>query len=138
MLELTPVLGALTGLVTVVMSLGIAFWAIYWKYQRTRLQYQERQLMIEKGLTPPPMLPETPKKVTPEESLRRGLVWLFLGIGLGIGYVVLSRPGVDGPSAWLAGVAGAVVGFVGLGHLAYYFIARRGPQQSPEKVDLPM
>lgn len=138
MLELTPVIGALTGLVTMVLGLGIAFWAIYWRHQKTRLQYQERQLMIEKGLTPPPMLPETSRKVTPEDSLRRGLVWLFLGVGLGIGYVVLSRPGVDGPPAWVAGVAGAVVGFVGLGHLVYYFIARRGVRETQDRADMPM
>lgn len=136
--QVEGVLGVLTGMLTVVLSLGIAFWAIYWKYQKTRLQYQERQLMIEKGLTPPPMLPETPKKVTPEDSLRRGLVWLFLGVGLGLAYVVLSRPGVGGPPAWLAGVGGAVVGFVGLGQLAYYFLARRGTQQLSDTTDMPM
>lgn len=130
MLELTPILGALTGLITVVLSLGIAFWAIYWKFQRTRLQYQERQLMIEKGLAPPPVLPEQPKKVTPEDALRRGLVQVFLGVGLGIGYVVLSRPDVDGPPAWIAGLFGAVVGFLGLGHLTYYLVARRAKQPS--------
>ena len=59
-------LGVLTGLITVVLSLGIAFWAIYWDHQKKRLQYQERQLMIEKGMTPPPVLPDQPtKKITP-------------------------------------------------------------------------
>ncbi|MBI2189326.1 MAG: hypothetical protein HYU37_19690 [Acidobacteria bacterium] len=53
-------------------------------------------------------------------------MWLFLGVGLGIAYVVLSRPIVDdGPPAWLAGAAAGIVGFLGLGHLAYSFVARR-------------
>lgn len=127
--QVEGVLGVLTGLTTVVLSLGIAFWSIYWNHQKKRLQYQERQLMIEKGLTPPLVLPEEPKKVTPEDCLRRGLVLLFLGVGFGVGYVVLSRPGVEGPPAWIAGVAGAIVGFLGLGYLTYYFIARRNPQE---------
>ena len=122
---LEDVLGVLTGLTTVVLSLGIAFWAIYWEHQKKRLQYQERQLMIEKGLTPPPVLPDQPKrKITPEDTLRRGTVLLFLGVGFGVGYAVLSRPGVEGPPAWLAGFAGAIVGFLGLGYLSYYFMAR--------------
>jgi uncharacterized membrane protein YfcA len=94
--------------------------------------------MIEKGLTPSPVLLEQPKKVTPEDALRRGVVQFFLGVGFGVGYVVLSRPGVDGPPAWVAGVAGAVVGFFGLGHLAYYFIARREPRESDDKTGAPL
>jgi len=123
--QLTGVLGVLTGLMSVILSLGIAFWAIYWDHQKKRLQYQERQLMIEKGLTPPSVLPDS--KLTPEGSLRRGTVLLFLGAGFGVGYVVLGQPGVDGPPAWLLGVVGAIVGFLGLGYLAFYFIARRNP-----------
>lgn len=136
--QVTGILGVLTGLITSAMALGIAFWAIYWRFQRTRLQYQERQLMIEKGMAPPPVLPEQRKVVTPEDALRRGLVQVFLGVGLGIGYVVLSRPGADGPDAWIAGVFGAVVGFLGLGYLAYSFIARRGAGPPSGKTDMPM
>ncbi|HEY5616882.1 MAG TPA: DUF6249 domain-containing protein, partial [Vicinamibacterales bacterium] len=105
---------------------------------KKRLPYQERQLMIEKGLTPPPVLPEQPKKkIGPEDCLRRGTVLLFLGVGLGVVYGVLSRPGVEGPPAWLAGVGGAIVGFLGLGYLAYYFMARRGSGGSPESTAMP-
>jgi|SRR5919108_3636451 hypothetical protein len=131
------VLGILTGMLFIAMSLGIAFWAIYWGHQKKRLQYQERQLMIERGMTPPPVLPDESKRVSPEDSLRRGLVLLFLGVGLGIAYAVLSRPTVDdGPPAWLAGAAAGIVGFLGLGHLAYYLIARRMARDGREKADV--
>ena len=129
---LEDVLGVFTGLVTVVMSLGIAFWSIYWGHQKKRLQYQERQLMIEKGMPPPPVLPEEQKRFTPDDALRRGLVLLFLGAGFALGYVVLSQPGVNGPPAWLAGFAGSIVGFLGLGYLAYFFIARRRSEEHGE------
>jgi hypothetical protein len=69
----------------IVFGIGVAFWSIYWDHQKKRLQYQERQLMIEKGLTPPPELPKEQKKVTPEDCLRRGTILLFLGLGFGVG-----------------------------------------------------
>jgi hypothetical protein len=47
-----------------------------------------------------------------------------LGIGLGIGYFVLHSSTRHGPSDWLFGAGGAIVGLIGLGNLVYYFIAR--------------
>ena len=70
-------------ILTVMLAFGVAFWWIYWDHQKKRLQYDERRSMIEKGMEPPPVLPdERKKKVTPEDCLRRGTVMLFLGIGL--------------------------------------------------------
>lgn len=125
MADLTGVLGVLTGLATVVLSLGIAFWAIYWDHRKVRLQYQERQLMIEKGLTPPPVLPGRAKP-TPEDCLRRGTVLLFLGVGFGAAAVVVFNAWPqEAEFGGVLGVTGAIVGFLGLGYLVYYFIARR-------------
>ena len=124
MADLTGVIGVLTGLMTVVLSLGIVFWAIYWNHQKKRLQYQERQLMIEKGMTPPPVLPEQDKKVTPEDSLRRGTVLVFLGLGLGVA-APIARMLVEDELGGLLGVAAAIVAFIGFGNLVFYFIARR-------------
>jgi hypothetical protein len=112
----------------IVLGIGIAFWAIYWEFRTKQIKYKERQLMIEKGMTPPPMLPEEKKTFTPQDCLRRGTVMLFLGIGFGIGYFILQR--MSGPPAWLLGIAGAIVGFLGVGYLVYYFVARNS---FPEK-----
>ena len=96
-------------IIAIVLGIGVAFWAIYWDHQKKRLQYQERQLMIEKGMEPPPvLLDEEEKKVTPEDCLRRGTIMLSLGIGLGIVYFVI--PVADGPPPWLFGTASAIVG----------------------------
>jgi uncharacterized protein DUF6249 len=122
--DVAGIIGVLTGLVTVVLSLGIVFWAIYWNHRKKRLQYQERQLMIEKGMTPPPVLPEQDKKVTPEDALRRGTVVVFLGIGLGVA-APIARLLVEDELGGLLGVAPAIVAFIGTGNLAYYFMARR-------------
>jgi hypothetical protein len=121
--ELTGVLGVLTGLVSSVLTLGIVFWWIYWSYRKKQLQYHERQLMIERGMTPPPVLPdETPK--SPQDCLRRGLVLIFLGAGLAVAGLIAGRS-VEEELGGLLGVAAAIVAFVGVGNLVYYFIARR-------------
>ena len=112
-------------LVSIVLGIGVAFWAIYWSHQKKRLQYHERQLMIEKGLAPPPVLPDDDRsKTTPEDCLRRGIVQVFLGIGLTLGAVVLQNFGDEQDLVWIAGVAAAIVGSIGVGNLVYYFIAR--------------
>lgn len=108
-------------IIAIVMGIGLAAWAIYWDHQKKRLQHEERRMMIEKGMTPPPDLAEERKLVTPEDCLRRGTIMFFLGIGLGIASLVVSDAG---PPAWLLGVPAAIVGLLGLGNLVYYFIAR--------------
>ncbi len=106
-------------IISIVMGIGLAAWAIYWDHQKQRLKHEERRLMIEKGMTPPPDLAAEKKLVTPEDCLRRGIILFFLGIGLGIASLV-----VGAALSWLFGVAAAIVGLLGLGNLVYYFIAR--------------
>ena len=113
-------------LMILILGIGVAFWAIYWGHRTKRLQYEERRLMIEKGMEPPPALVDEPKKrVTPEDCLRRGVIMLFLGIGLAIAYLVLRASAGDGPPPWLFGTGGAIVGLLGGGNLVYYAIAKR-------------
>ena len=129
-------------ILAVVLAFGVGFWSIYWGYQKKRLQYDERRSMIEKGMEPPPVLPdEREKKVTPEDCLQRGTIMLFLGIGLGIAYFVVLGAAVlgaagDGPPPWLFGVGGAIVGLLGVGNLTYYAIAKRRQSEGPS-ADIP-
>ena len=119
---LKPILGVMIPILAIVLGIGVAFWATYWKHRTQRLQYEERQLMIEKGMTPPPVLPEREKRRwTPEDCLRYGTIMVFLGIGFGIASLLVLAWG-DAPLP--LGVAGAIVGLLGLGNLVYYFIAR--------------
>jgi hypothetical protein len=122
--EAVALAGVLTGLVSAAMSLGIGFWWIYWSYRQKQLQFQERQLMIEKGMMPPPVLMD--KNVTPEGALRRGIQFVSLALGLVVAGVVSSYR-VEEELGGILGVAAAVVGFVGAGHLVYYAIVRRRP-----------
>lgn len=125
-----PILVLTIPIVSIVLGIGVAFWAIYWDYRTKQIKYKERELMIEKGLPLPPMAPDK-KLVTPEDCLRRGAIMLFLGIGLGIGYIILLWDR-SGPPAWVCGVGAAIVGLLGMGHLVYYFIARKHKPQGLE------
>jgi hypothetical protein len=128
---LTGLFGVMVPIVALVLGIGLAFWSVYWNHQRRQLQFRERQLMIEKGMTPPPAMPEETKRSTPEDCLRRGIVQVFLGIGLTLGGVVLANFGDQEQLVWIAGVAAAIVGSIGVGNLVYYFIARRKPDEMP-------
>jgi uncharacterized RDD family membrane protein YckC len=92
--------------------------------------------MIERGMTPPPEPPDEEKRlypISPEHALRRGLVLMVLGIGLGLGYFVLSQMGPDRRSIGMA-VAGLIVGAVGVGNLAYYFVVRKRTETLPPEL----
>ena len=128
--DLVPLAGIMIPLSAIVLGIGLAFWSVYWNHQKRQLQYRERQLMIEKGLTPPPILVEEKHTTTPEASLRRGIVLLFLGIGLAVGTAILGNFFDDREFVGIVALAAAIVGFVGLGNLVYYFIARRKPEDT--------
>ena len=116
------VLGMLIPILAIVLGIGVAFWAIYWDHRQKRLQYEERRLMIERGMMPP-ALPEK-RALGPEESLRRGTIMVFAGIGLAVAYFVLQTAPRSGPPAWLFGVSAALVGLTGVGYLVYARLAR--------------
>ncbi len=119
-------------ILAIVMGIGLVFWIIFWDHRHKQLQYAERQLMIEKGMTPPPTLPEKASdRVTPEDCLRRGTTMVFLGLAFVVAYFLLLNVGDDGPPPWTAGVAAAIVGFLGIGNLVYYFVARAKGRDEP-------
>jgi hypothetical protein len=122
--SLTGLFGVMVPILAIVLGIGLAFWSVYWNHQKRQLQYRERQLMIEKGLAPPPLLLEEKTTITPEDCLRRGIVLLSLGIGLAIATVFLASFDRGQGLIRVAGVAAAIVGSLGVGNLAYYFIAR--------------
>jgi hypothetical protein len=83
------------------------------------------------------VLPEQDKKVTPEDSLRRGTVLVFLGLGLGVA-APIARMLLEDELGGLIGVAAAIVGFIGFGNLAYYFMARRRSREVHETDATPL
>jgi len=59
---------------------------------------------------------------------------VFLGLGFAVGAVIVNVARGEEELVWLLGVAGAIVGFLGLGNLAYCFIARRKPMEAADNV----
>ena len=121
---LPAVVGELIPLAAIVFGIGVAFWAMWLGHQRRRMQFDERRLMIEKGMTPPP-LPE-PTKRSPDASLRVGIMLLMLGVGFAV--AGFFGPGNSDKALW---VAAAIVGSLGLGNLFYYAIVKKQPQSLP-------
>ena len=119
---LIPIVGELIPLVAIVLGIGIAFWAMYLGHQRKRMQFEERRLMIERGLTPPPMVVDTPKR-SPEGYLKNGIVLTFLGIGFAVATALVHNRGLT--------IAAAIVGFMGLGYLLFYALIRNRPPSLP-------
>jgi hypothetical protein len=128
--NLIPLAGIMIPLSAIVLGIGLAFWSVYWNHQKRQLQYRERQLMIEKGLTPPPILLDEKHTTTPEASLRRGIVLLSLGIGLGVAAAFLAPLDRNEGLLPVSVVAAAIVGSLGVGNLVYYFVARRKPDDT--------
>jgi hypothetical protein len=117
-----PEVALLIPIIAIVMGIGIGGWAIYWDFRAKQMKYKERELLIEKGLTPRSIDPEK-QPPSMEECLRRGVIMVFLGIGLGMAYFVLLHS--SGPPAWICGVGGAIVELIGIGYLTYYAIAKK-------------
>jgi hypothetical protein len=129
--------GFLIPLVAIGGGLAVGVVAIVTEHRRKQAMLAERRLMIEKGMTPPPLDGELLDSKSPagtrnavESSLRNGIRTLFVGLGLIAAFLVLryvvgpdSTP-IPGSVAALLGPAGALVALIGVGHLVYFRIAR--------------
>lgn len=126
------IIGELIPLTAIVMGIGVAFWRMYLDHQRRKLQYEERRLMIERGMTPPPLPPEIPRRSL-ESSLRNGIILLSLGLGFAVAYV-LGQGGDRAGNGF--GIAAPLFIMLGLGYLVYYTIARKHARSVPLSGDI--
>jgi Domain of unknown function (DUF6249) len=91
-------LGILVPVVAIIMGVGAGIVAMIVDYRRKRemyeLHHKERLMAIERGMEVPPLPPEffenrgAGRNGCGRNSLRRGLVWLFVGLGLFIALYV--------------------------------------------------
>ena len=64
---------------------AIIIWSLVLRYKRQQLLHQERMTAIEKGAELPLERAEQPAaRWSPRIYLLRGLIWLFMGIGLSV------------------------------------------------------
>jgi Flp pilus assembly protein TadB len=113
-------------IVAIIMTFAMLITAIITENKRKRemlnLYHQERMAAIEKGVELPPLpadafFDERSTASSPRRVLLKGLIWLFLGIGLAI--ALIGMPGAPPP-----GIAAIPIG-IGLAYLLYYFAVGR-------------
>lgn len=97
---------------------GIVFYAVH---RDNRLRHETIRMALEKGQPLPPELLDPVKQHDPiMRDLRRGLI--LLGVGLGVGLFLAFSPVAGAHRQWAVGF---VPGIMGLAYLAAYAVARR-------------
>jgi hypothetical protein len=109
------------------MTTAIVAISLYAAYRSSRLKLETIRFAIEKGVPVPEALlgNRRPPVDLPTRDLRRGLVLVGLGTGLGLFLRIL-----DGTSASGVWSVGFVPMLLGAGYLVTWFIARRGSAAS--------
>jgi hypothetical protein len=135
------IIGVLIPIVAIVMGLGIGMLKIWLDFRKKReilqAHHAERMAAIDKGIELPALPPgfygaegtSLPPELLQQELkgrqaglhyLRSGLMWLLVGIAIGVALYADHDVG-DRSAAWWGGVPAAF----GLSKLLFYFIANR-------------
>jgi hypothetical protein len=118
--DLSAVLVVLVVFGSIILMVGMALYA---DFRRRLLKHEALRHALERGAQLPPHFLESGP--SPQADLRRGILLLSLGAGVGILLAVLP----DTHGAW--GV-GFVLGLLGLGYLlSWYLIGRRRAAAEP-------
>lgn len=141
MQTLTPILAAgdlalVIPIVAIMMSLAIPIVAIVADFAKRRkiyeLHHKERLAAIEKGVELPPIPVElvgAAPKGRPRYLLR-GLVWLFVGLG-----ILIALSGVTSPGREKVWMLGFIPTGVGLAYLIYYFVEGKRVQEQEAQAE---
>lgn len=139
--------GQMVTILAVVLSLGLVPLGFYFDHRKRKMLFEERRLMIERGMQPPPFTESKPfpfnlepagsrdVQALIEACLRRGLILVFLGAGLWLADMVLgqrasvlaggeSRPLAAFLASGSLAAGGIVLALLGAGNLVYYAVAR--------------
>ena len=121
----TEILALFIPIIAIIMGIGIAMLAIFLQYRKRKetfaLYHQERMAALEKGVELPP-LPDylvtddarPLRPYHPRRYLLKGLIWLFVGIGLGVALWACAD--------WEPALFSLILIGVGLAYLIYYFV----------------
>jgi hypothetical protein len=125
--DMAKILVHVPGIALVVLGFALAFWAIYWDYRRQALEFEERRLMIERGLIPPPYVHKRTPVFSHRLNLSMGMLLTFLGLGLGLAALTTNAPGGTGGREvdWNLFGGALIVGVLGIGQITYYYLAKR-------------
>ncbi len=123
--DLAKILVHVPGIALVLLGFALAFWATYWDYRRQALEFEERRLMIERGITPPPYVRKRAPVFGHGLNLGMGMFLTFLGLGLGLAAFIGAPPETGGLPVDRNLLGGAlIVGVLGMGQIAYYYLGK--------------
>jgi hypothetical protein len=106
----------------VILPLGIVAMVLTFRHRRQKLAHETMRLMIEKGLSVPPELINPPPPIKPPKNdLRRGAVWLAIGLALLVGMK-------EHMEDWWS--FALIPTFMGVAYLVCWFVARTGERQN--------
>jgi hypothetical protein len=86
--------------------------AMYFYFKHKNRVMDERRLMIEKGLTPPP-LKESIETSNAKTPLNKGLNMIAIALGLLVGYFISRHFDIKGPFS----IMGAILFFLGIANI---------------------
>lgn len=139
--------GQIVTILAVVLSLGIVPLGIYFDHRKRTMVFAERRLMIERGMSPPPLIESKPfpfnreprstgdPRALVDGCLRKGITLASAGAGFWLADAVLQQrltmldSDIGRPLAALfasgsLAAAGTVLGLLGAGNLVYFALAR--------------
>lgn len=101
-----------------IVALLVPIFAIYFHYREEQERRKERMLAIEKGVDIPSE--PVPQPLKPLDYLRKGLVFLGVGIGLVIGVWLSSNRGIPGILLQFFTIGGFVLTLIGAALVIFY------------------
>jgi hypothetical protein len=94
------------------------------KREESKRRYDLFHKSLEMGQAIPEHFFDEPKKENPISNLKKGIVWLVIGIGIVISFLVINeREGL---------IVGIIPGFVGIGYLLVHFLEKPKTESTAE------
>jgi len=89
------------------------------KNAESKRRYDLYSKSLEMGQTVPEHFFDEPKKANPSSNLKRGILWLVIGLGITISFIVMHKQNDM--------IVGIVPTFVGIGYLLVHFLEKPKP-----------
>lgn len=104
-------------LVAIGFTFMVPILTIYFYYKHKEKIMDERRLMIEKGMTPPP-LKENFESARTKTPLTKGLNMIAIALGLLVGYFISANYDIKAPFSYI----GSILFFLGIVNVTVVFL----------------